>query len=280
MLGKICLVADGVCDMGMVAGRRLAELGATVVLVGPAQPAGEAALAAVASAVPDARVRFLQGDLSSQADVRRLADEFMKRHRRLDVLINNACAYYRRRRTSLDNVDLTLAVNHLGPFLLTALLLDLCRASAPMRITSVVEMPREGVHLDLEALGHQDRYRADVSYTQARLALFLCTMEFARRTEGTGITVNVVDPGFGGPGVAGSRGLGRLSRRLANLVGDGPEEVAEAVVRVASDPELGNITGHVFVRGEPTVPPAARDAVTARRLWELSSAMVGTAIFA
>lgn len=278
MIGKTCLVTDGTCDLGQAVAHRLAHLGAAVVMAGRDARAGEEAMARLRAEAPGARATFLAADLAEQSAVRRLAGDFMARHPHLDVLVNDSCGFFRRRRTTSEGVEMTWAVNLLGPFLLTYLLLDFCRACAPMRIVNVVDCVHGGDFTDLGDVLQREQYRPGEAYAQARLALHMLTRELARRMVGTGVTVNAVHAGSVLPDPASQGGLARLTRRLAGLVGDTPGSVADEVVRVATAPELEGVNGRLFCRGEPVELPGPTDEVTARKLWHLSADMAGVAI--
>ena len=180
--------------LGLATARRLAALGATVVLHGRDPARCEAAAAALAR--DGAAVDWLVADLGDQRQVRALATAAQERHARLDVLVNNAGATFPRRALTPEGVERTLAVNHLAPFLLTTLLLDLLRASAPARVVNVASVAHEHGRLDLDDLAMERGYRPFAAYSRSKLANVLFTRELARRLEGTGVTVNAVHPGL------------------------------------------------------------------------------------
>jgi NAD(P)-dependent dehydrogenase (short-subunit alcohol dehydrogenase family) len=267
-----------------------------VVLVGRDPERCDAAVGTIRRETGNAAVEALQADLSSQAEVRRLADLFLERHDRLHVLLNNAGAMYATRRESVDGIEMTLALNHLAYFLLTHLLLDRLKASAPARIVNVSSNAHGIVkrfHFeDPQARAGYGRSRladlalvtlapvahpAFVQYSQTKLANLLFTYELARRLEGTGVTANALHPGFVATRfMAGNGTLGWFMRRWAGLFAISPEEGAKTSVYLASSPEVEGVSGRYFVKQRPVdSSPASRDAEAARRLWRLSEELTG-----
>jgi retinol dehydrogenase 12 len=247
-------------------------------------------------------VEFLVADLSSQAEIRRLAREFLDRRRRLDVLVNNAGALFAQRRESVDGIEMTLALNHLGYFLLTNLLLDALEAAAPARVVNVASRAHEdveGLDLDdLQARAHAcsfwgygeskfagllftlfapPRHPGFLQYARSKLANLLFTYELARRLEGTGITANALHPGFvASRFMEGNGPLGWFLRRWAGLFGISSEEGARTSIYLASSPGVEGVTGKYFERRkEVPSSPASRDEAAARRLWQLSEELTG-----
>jgi NAD(P)-dependent dehydrogenase (short-subunit alcohol dehydrogenase family) len=222
-------------------------------------------------------VESLLADLSVQEQVRRLADQFRQRHARLDVLINNAGAIWFQRHLTADGLEMTFTVNHLAYFLLTHLLLDVLRASAPARIVNVSSAAHRGASLRFDDLMGEKRYRGWRAYSQSKLANLLFTYELARRLAGTGVTVNAVHPGLVATGFASANGWrGRLFQRAARWFGLTPEQGARTVVYLASSPDVAGVSGGYFVRNRQVVSSAAsRDEEAARRLWQVSLELTG-----
>lgn len=275
MAGKVCVVTGANAGIGRATAVALARMGARVGMVSRSRERGEAARAEVARESGSAAVELFVADLSVQAEVRRLAAEIRERCDRLDVLVNNAAVYARRRTLSPDGIELQLAVNHLAPFLLTRLLLELLERSAPARVVTVSSEAHRAVALEWDDLQGERRYGGLRAYGAAKLANLLFTRELARRTAETGVAANAVHPGvvgtellFGGWGPL--RLLGRFMRT--------PAEGARVVVRAASAPELSGITGRYF-RDEREIRPsaAALDDEAARRLWRVSEELTGLA---
>jgi NAD(P)-dependent dehydrogenase (short-subunit alcohol dehydrogenase family) len=273
MAGKVVAVTGANAGIGKAAALALARMGARVAMVSRSRERGEAARAEVVRESGSAAVDLFLADLSAQREVRRLAAEIRERCGRLDVLVNNAAVYTRERRLSPDGIELQFAVNHLAPFLLTNLLLDLLERSAPARVVTVGSEAHRPVRLNWDDLQGERRYSGLRAYGTAKLANLLFTRELARRTAGTGVTANAVHPGVVGTELLfGGWGPLRLLRRFMRT----PEQGARVVVRLASAPELEGVTGRYF-RDEREVQPsaAALDDDAARRLWRLSAELTG-----
>jgi NAD(P)-dependent dehydrogenase (short-subunit alcohol dehydrogenase family) len=281
MAGKTCVVTGATSGIGEVAARELAKLGARLVLVARSRDKAEATASTIRQEVPGAEVETLLGDLAARADVRRLAEEIKAVCPRIDVLINNAGAMFSPRRESVDGVEMTWALNHLGYFLLTNLLLDRLKASAPARVVSVASeahrVARRGIDFgDVEA---RKKYSTFGVYGQSKLANILFTRELARRLEGSGVTANCLHPGFVATNFTTGKGyIYWASRQLARLIAITPEDGAKTTIYLASSPEVEGVTGKYFVKcREARTTSAGRDDAAARKLWELSETMVGAA---
>ena len=275
---KLILITGATSGIGRVAAESLARQGAHVVLVGRSPAKTEAAVAEIRRATGSPAVDYLLADLSVQAEVRRLAAEFRGRYPRLDVLVNNAGGIYRWRQLSADGRELTFALNHLSYFLLTNLLLDTLRASAPARIVNVASNAHKRVPgLNLADLEGAQAYSGLGAYAASKLANILFTYELARRLTGTGVTANALHPGLIRTGFGANNGrLWQLLYVFINALGRTPAQGAETVIQLASSPEVAGVTGQYFhERQARRSSPASYDEATARRLWELSAAMVG-----
>src|SRR5215203_1440131 len=211
MDGKVCLITGATSGIGKATAMGLANMGASVVMVGRDRSRGEAALAEIKEGSANASVDLLLADLSSQEDIRRLADEFEEAHPRLDVLINNAGVIRSKRVATADGIEMTFAVNHLAHFLLTNLLLDLLKATAPSRIVNVSSGEQRNGTIDFDDLQAEKGYKTAKAYGQSKLANVLFTYELARRLEGSGVSANRLHPGVVGTnlgsGVFGFLGL-------------------------------------------------------------------------
>src|SRR5215210_5786673 len=195
---KICLITGASSGIGKATAMGLANMGASVVMVGRDRGRGEAAMAEIKEKSPNASVDLMLADVSSQQEIRRIADEFKDAHPRLDVLINNAGVFSSKRITSADGIEMTFAVNHLAYFLLTNLLLDVLKDSAPSRIVNVASGEQRNATIDFDELQGEKGYKGAKAYSQSKLANVLFTYELARRLEGTGITANCLHPGVVG----------------------------------------------------------------------------------
>ncbi len=278
MQGKICLITGGTNGIGKVTALELARMGASVVIVGRSAEKTARVVEEIQRASGSKQVDSLLADLSSQQEIRRLAGEFKQKYPQLHVLINNAGALVMSRQQTVDGIEMTFALNHLAYFLLTNLLLDTIKASAPARIINVSSASHQGGRIDFDNLQGASGMRA---YSNSKLANILFTIELARRLEGTGVTVNALHPGFVSTGFGLQNGSGllnllmRIYGRIVPLIARSPEKGAETSIYLASSPEVQNVTGKYFYDCKviPTAPQAA-DAAVARRLWDVSDDMV------
>ena len=274
MRGKVCVVTGASSGIGRVTALGLAEQGATVVLVCRNEERGGPVLAEIERQGGSGTATLLTADLSSQRQVRAAAAAFRERFDRLDVLINNAGVAVRGTRlVTEDGLETTFAVNHIAPFLLTDLLLDRLRASAPARVITVSSAAHRNYALDLDDLQAERRYSGFSAYSRSKLANILFTHELSRRLEGTGVTANCLHPGVVATGIF--RNAPRWLRIvLASPLVLTPEKGADTLLWLATAPEVAEVSGCYFVRRKPVRPSrAARDPASARRLWEASEAL-------
>jgi NAD(P)-dependent dehydrogenase (short-subunit alcohol dehydrogenase family) len=276
-------VTGATSGIGAATAEGLASRGATVVVVGRSSSRCVATAEAIRRATGSSAVESLVADLSSRADVHELSRQFRARHRRLDVLVNNAGGIFMRRRETVDGLEMTFALNHLAYFLLTDLLLDVLLASAPARIVNVSSSGHHLVRgIRFEDVQMRGRYRGFEAYGQSKLANLLFTYELARRLEGTGVTVNAVHPGFVATNIGTNntwtwRLLKPLYDRYRRIRYLTPEEGARTVLHLAVSPEVEGVTGGYFADGRPVESSAAsRDEAAARRLWQISEALAGS----
>lgn len=276
MNGKICLVTGGTNGIGKATAQALAQLGATVVIVGRNAPKTAQLVEEIRATSGNKNVDSLLADLSSQQEVRRLADQFMSKYSHLHVLLNNAGAVFMQRQLSVDGIEMTFALNHLASFLLTDLLLDTIKASAPARIINVSSGAHTTGKIEFEDLQGERNYSPRV-YENSKLANILFTMELAHRLEGTGVTVNALHPGFTATGFSKNNGkvMATLVSIFAPLVARSPAKGAETSVYLASSPRVEGITGKYF-HDSHVIPaaPQATDMAVARKLWDASAEMV------
>ena len=276
MNGKICLVTGGTNGIGKSTALELARMGATVVIVGRDALKTSEVVQEIRTASGNPNVDSLLADLSSQQEVRRLAKDFKSKYSHLHILLNNAGAVFMQRQLSVDGIAMTFALNHLASFLLTNLLLDTIKASAPARIINVSSNAHTTGKIQFDNLQGERNYSPRV-YENSKLANILFTMELARRLEGTGVTVNTLHPGFTATGFAKKNGkvMATLFSIFAPLVARSPAKGAETSIYLASSPSAEGITGEYFYDSH-VVPaaPQATDRVVARKLWDVSAKMV------
>jgi NAD(P)-dependent dehydrogenase (short-subunit alcohol dehydrogenase family) len=282
MGGKTVVVTGGNSGIGLETAAALAQMGARVVITARSAERGEAAVRHIGGRIGGSdAVELVLFDLADLSSVRAGAAEILQRCPRLDVLINNAGLILTQRAESVDGYEATLATNHLGPFLLTNLLLPRLLESAPARIVNVASVAhnqaRQGIPFD--DLHSTQRYAPMKVYGESKLANILFTTELARRLEGRGITANSLHPGTvrTGYGADGdTRGLLAIGIKIAHPFFLSPEKGARTSVYLASSPEVAPVSGQYFVKCRPKQPrPPARDAEAARRLWAVSADLVG-----
>ena len=276
MNGRICLVTGGTNGIGKSTAQALAGMGATVIIVGRDAQKTSKVVKEIRAASGNPRVRSMLADLSSQQEIRRLADEFKNSYAHLHVLINNAGAVFMKRQLSVDGIEMTFALNHLAYFLLTNLLLDTLKASAPARIINVSSGAHTSGKIEFDNLQGKRVYSPRV-YEDSKLANILFTLELARRLEGTGVTANALHPGFTATGFAKNNGkaIAALVSIFAPLVARSPAKGAETSIYLASSSSVEGITGKYF-HNSRELPAAsqATDMVVARKLWDRSAEMV------
>jgi NAD(P)-dependent dehydrogenase (short-subunit alcohol dehydrogenase family) len=277
MADKVCLVTGATAGIGLVTAAELAKRGARVLGVGRSQERCAEAVRLIGDQTSTALVDYLVADLSSQSEIRRLVQRVKASTPRLDVLINNAGGINLKRQETSDGIERTFALNHLAYFLLTNLVLDLIKASAPARIISVSSGAHQGCTIKFDDLQAKTKYSGWRAYQQSKLANILFTRELARRLDGSGVTANALHPGYVNTQIFRAGGtVGWLLRRAADLFAISPEEGAKTSVYLATSPEVEGVTGKYFVKQKPAASsPASEDVVAAGRLWDISEEMTG-----
>jgi retinol dehydrogenase 14 len=278
MAGRACLVTGATSGIGKATAAGLARLGADLLLVARDPARGRATVAELQAATGPARVELLVADLASQASIRGLAEEVSRGQPRLDVLVNNAGGFWATRHSTVDGLELTLAVNHLAYFLLTNLLVELLVASAPARVVNVTSGAQAVGRIHLDDLQFERRYRGQAAYNQSKLANVLFTYELARRLEGSGVTVNCVHPGVvrSNFGRDDPTTVQRLLNPLARPFMGSPEQGADTPVWLASSPEVEGVTGSYFARRRARRSSRrSYDRELAGRLWRVSEELTG-----
>jgi NAD(P)-dependent dehydrogenase (short-subunit alcohol dehydrogenase family) len=275
--GKYILITGATNGIGLAAAQALAALGANVAIVGRNETRARVAVAAIGAAGKAAAVTTFVADLSSQAAVRKLAADVLARCPRLDVLVNNAGAMYGTRQLSQDGIELTWAVNHLAPFLLTSLLLDRLQASAPARIITTASGAHQGARVPFDDVNAERSYRSFGRYGETKLANILFTAELARRLEGTGVTANCYHPGLVATGFNRGNGLVTdIGMTALSLTGRTPAVGADTLVWLATSADVANVSGRYYFDRQRRQPSQeAQDMQAARRLWELSERQCG-----
>jgi NAD(P)-dependent dehydrogenase (short-subunit alcohol dehydrogenase family) len=274
MQGKTVIVTGGTNGIGLVTARELARLGAQETIISRSAEKCATVAASIQSET-DNPVEFIAADLSTLAGIMHAAAVFKQRHTRLHVLVNNAGGFFMRRTLTEDGNETTFALNHLNYFLLTILLLDLLKASAPARIINVASGSHLKAAIDFDDLHGEKHYTGMGAYGQSKLANVLFTYELARRLEGSGVTVNAMHPGFTGTGIGKNNGfIVALALRVAHLFSRKPEEGAQTCVYLASSPEVEGVTGKYYFDCKPEdSSPLSHDQALAEKLWQVSLEM-------
>ena len=281
MTDKVVLITGGSGGIGKETAKGVARRGATTVIVGRNERRGRQAVAEIQQEAGHQRVAFLAADLSSQAEIRRLAGDFQARYERLDVLINNVGGLYAERWETVDGIEATLAMNLLNPFLLTQLLLPLLKESAPARIVNLTTGGHRMAKLNFDDLQARQWFRGLDMYGQAKLANLLWTYEQARRLEGSGVTVNAADPGGADTSMTQNmtpemmpwfmRLLWPLAGLMQRFMQTSPEAAAYSSVYAATSPEMESATGkYIHPKGKIVrSSQASYDETAARRIWQI-----------
>ncbi|MCI0814259.1 MAG: SDR family oxidoreductase [Chloroflexi bacterium] len=284
MKDKTVVVTGGNNGIGLETAVGLSKLGAHVVITARNQAKGEAALADIKDRSQNGSVQLMLADFASLSSIRDFAANFKKDHDRLDVLVNNAGGVNTSRSETQDGFETTFGVNHLGYFLVTNLLLDMLKASAPARVVSVSSRAherRKGMNFD--DLNSKQSYSGMGVYGDSKLANVLFTYELARRLKGSGVTANCLHPGVVRSGFGQNNG-GFISfafksfYTLLTPVTKSNAQGAKTSIYLASSPEVEGVTGKYFADSKETPSsPASHDEEAAKRLWEISEQMTGLA---
>jgi retinol dehydrogenase 12 len=278
MRGKTVLLTGFTAGLGRAGAFALAEMGADLYLVGRNQEKGSQTIEAIHERFPEANLELIVGDLGNLSDVRNMASEFLAANRTLDILFNNAGVINQQRLISIDGYEETFAVNHLGHFLLTHLLLDSLRMSGGGRVVSTASGAHKfGGALDFEDLQSERSYSTFRVYGRSKLANILFTQELARREAQSGITANCFHPGFVGSDFSKNNGaFARLMMTLGAPFARSPEKGAETGVYLCTSPNVSEITGGYFSDMKAIEPlnKVIRPG-DAQKLWETSLDLTG-----
>lgn len=277
MIDKQCLVTGATSGIGKVTARDLAAQGASVVIVGRNQEKSEHTVEQLRQETGNTQVEYLLADLSIQKEIRRLAEKYKDRYDRLDILINNAGAIFFSRQETQEGLEMSFALNHLGYFLLTNLLLDLLKRSAPVRIINVSSESHRGASINFDDLQCEEKYSPMRAYGQSKLANILFTYELDRRLENDNIIVNALHPGFVASNFGKNAGLlGKIVMPVLHLFAKSPKRGAQTCIYLASSPEVEGVSGKYFIDRQPaTSSEESYDPQIAARLWAISEELTG-----
>ncbi len=278
MAGKTVLVTGGTGGIGRATALRLASMGARVGITGREAGRTQRAAAEIASESANGTVDAFAADMSSQAEVRRLAGEVLAAYPRLDVLVNNAGGFWAHRHVTEDGLEHTFALNHLAPFLLTRLLLDRLIESAPARIVTVSSGAQSMGTINFDDLMGEHKYSGSDAYNQSKLANVMFTYELARRLAGTGVTATALHPGMTNTSFSAedpSRAFAPLVMVMRPFMKK-PERGADTPVFLSSSPAAEGLTGQYFVnQAAKKSNESSYDTAAAARLWQVSAGLVG-----
>jgi NAD(P)-dependent dehydrogenase (short-subunit alcohol dehydrogenase family) len=273
---RVALVTGASSGIGLHTALGLARAGMRVVMTGRDRARTEGARRLVTKRSGSDRVEIALADFSRLAEVRRLAEEILARHNRLDVLVNNAGLFAPQYRLAADGFELTFAVNHLAPFLLTNLLLERLRASAPARIVTVASEAHRRNRIDIGHITRPPDWTMMRAYGRSKLCNILFSRELASRLDPAEVVAACLHPGFVATGIGQRGGLVELGWRLAKPFMISPEKGAETSVFLATVPDPKPFHGGYLIRKELAQPdPAAFDSGLAHRLWDESARLVG-----
>ncbi len=285
MSGKICAVTGASSRIGKATALALAQQGATLILICRNRQKGEDAVRELQAASPNSAIDLLVADLSSQQQVRAAATNINHRYDRLHVLVNNAGAMFPKRMESVDGIEMTLAVNHLAPFLLTNLLLDKMKATSAARIININSDAHEQGKIDFDDLQMQRHYPRGVgmrAYANAKLANLLTVYELARRLHGSNVTVNALHPGYVATNIItfeGASGPVRLLKPFWPMAKPfilTPEKGAITPIYLACSPRVASISGMYFEKCAPIASsPVSCDKAVQLRMWGASERLTG-----
>jgi NAD(P)-dependent dehydrogenase (short-subunit alcohol dehydrogenase family) len=281
MSGKICVVTGANSGIGKETALGLAQMGARVIMVSRNAEKGKAALEEIRRESGSSQVDLLIADMSSQASVRALAEQIQRKYPRLDVLVNNAGGAALARTLSADGIEMTLATNHLGASLLTLLLLDLLKASAPSRIVNVSSSEaQQPARLDTNDLEFDRRkYSGIAAYRQSKLLMNAFTFELARRLAGTGVTANCLHPGAVATNIWSSDALPLIGKLIVAVVKPfmlNSKKGAAVSLYLATSPEVAQVSGEYFVKSKPAKSnPLSRDPKLMADVWQCTEKMTG-----
>lgn len=276
MQGKTAIITGATSGIGWITALAVAGEGAHLVLPVRNMDKGRALRGEIREKTGNTNVALHECRLDSFASIRAFAEAFLSGHGQLHLLVNNAGIWETKRSLSLDGIEMNFAVNHLAPFLLTNLLLDPIRESAPSRIVNVSSMAHKQATMRFDDLEGKKHWSSMRSYAQGKLANIMFTRKLAADLKDEGVTVNCLHPG-----VVNTRLFDKMPwpfRKLFGLFMISPRKGAQTTVHLATSPDVQNITGEYFVKKRVAKTSRhAADMDAAQRLWDVSLAYCGLA---
>jgi retinol dehydrogenase-12 len=280
LMGKVCLVTGATAGIGQATAMLLAKRGATVIGIGRNRTKNEYSTQRIKEETANPAVEYMLADLSSQKEIRALAQQFHEKYDRLDVLVNNAGATFGRRLESVDGIEMTFALNHLGYFLLTNLLRETLEASRPSRVINVSSSLHKLGKIDFDNIPLEKGYARSKAYQRSKLANIGFTYEMARRLCSCEVTVNAMNPGLVNTNVGQVAGgvAAKMKGLVDRIAGLTPEEGAQTIIYLATSPDVVGVTGRYFVK-EKSIPSSkvTYDLDFCRRLWDVSEELISRA---
>jgi NAD(P)-dependent dehydrogenase (short-subunit alcohol dehydrogenase family) len=276
MRGKRVILTGASRGIGRATALALGRDGAHLSFVVRDAERGEAVAEEVRSLGGGGEIEVFVADLSSMASVRRVGEEILAKHGRIDVLVNNAGVLLMDRQITKDGHEATFATNHLAYFLLTKVLLGAIKKAPAGRIVNVASEAHRRGSLVFDDLMGEKRFRGMHAYSTSKLANILFTSELARHIEGTTVTTNALHPGVIASGFAHNNGgfVGFLAKVAAPFLMSS-ENGAKTTVFLATNPSVSAVSGKYFDKCEPRTPSReARDPSVAKRLWDVSEELV------
>ncbi|MHA2021453.1 MAG: SDR family oxidoreductase [Candidatus Thorarchaeota archaeon] len=278
MIGKVCIVTGSNSGIGKETALALTGMGATVIMAVRDLERGETARAEIIKRTGKDTIDLMMCDLSSTQSIRQFVQDFSGKYDRLDVLINNAGAACHERQITEDGFERSLAVNYLGPFLLTRELLPLLERSAPSRVINLTSGLHARAKIDFDDIQSERNYKGMSVYQNTKLMILMYTYELARHLEGTGVTANVVQPGFVATNLGANMGglRNKIMFKLVRPFQINAQKGAETSIYTATSPELEGVSGRYFAKSqERPSSEESYDESAQKRLWDVAESLLG-----
>jgi NAD(P)-dependent dehydrogenase (short-subunit alcohol dehydrogenase family) len=282
MNGKVVMITGANSGIGKETAIELAKMGANIIMVCRSRERGEKALEEIKEMANSKKIELLIADLADQSSIRMMVERFKKRYDKLHVLINNAGVMLTKRTTTSEGYESTFAINHIGHFLLTNLVLDMLKASSPSRIINVSSSAHKFAKLNFDDIDNEQKYRGFRTYANSKLFNILFSYELARRMEGTGVTVNTLHPGVirTNLGKNNNKKLIKLMSTIFRLFMRSPKKGARTTVYLASSPDVEKVNGKYFVNRKPKKSSnISYEKTLQNKLWEISANLTNASHF-